>query len=297
MPRVIDPNLLRRISEVEKKLKSHLKVPSSLTNLHPKAAQAKVVYAKYGKVEPGVNRCTRDDGSLDITTTPKLFDRALRILNTLIRALEELGHSIETEESGTYAVIGDDRFRFNIRERITRNFKVDASNWRSAIDTPSGELILKLFNSYRYYEWKDARKPIEFALSFFIAKIELNAEEARIKREEYERYAEIHRPRWEEEKKLAEELKLKLENEKNQLDELFKSVKRWRKAQDIRDFANAKAALANDTNTMDEATRDWLKWAIEKADWLDPNVLREIELLKDVRRERYDERDQTTFRW
>ena len=303
MSRVVDPILLERISDVENRLKGHLTVPGSMPNLHPKVAAAKMKFESYKPHNKEQLYPTGYDGVIDIATTPKLFNRAIRIMNTLIRALERLDYVVDTqkrrgyeEKIGTYAFIGDDKFQFDLRERFKREFQVDRTGWRYSVDTPSGELILRL-NEHTIYEWKDAKKPIETVLSSFIAKIELRAEDEVRKREEYAKYAAIHRPRWEAEKRIAEELKANKENEKTQLDLLFKSVKRWRKAQDIRDFVNAKAAIAESTNTMDEGIASWIAFAYEKADWFDPNIQKEVELLKDVRREEYDERDRPNFHY
>src|SRR5256885_13996917 len=82
---------------LEKELapEQRIRVADELVSPHPLVAEAGALLAKAkpnkeGLVARGDRRC------LDVHVSPALLDRALRILDALLKALEQRGHSIET---------------------------------------------------------------------------------------------------------------------------------------------------------------------------------------------------------
>ena len=144
-----------------------------------------------------------------------------------------------------------------------------------AIGSITGVLSLKL-ESYREKEWKDGKVLIEDRLAEIIAHLELVGEERAadtLKRK-------IQREKEEEILRLKKELEKRKNEELLNFKELLNQSIRWRKAVDLREYLDKMEALAKLNNTVTDKFEQWLKWARDKADWYDPFVERDDELLK-----------------
>jgi hypothetical protein len=82
---------------LEKELspESQILVASELTSPHPLVAEAAAVLAKVKPSKEGLLR-RRDRRCLDLQVSPALLDRALRIMDALLKALELRGYTVET---------------------------------------------------------------------------------------------------------------------------------------------------------------------------------------------------------
>ena len=49
----------------------------------------------------------------------------------------------------------------------------------------------------------------------------------------------------------------------------------------IRKYVEAKKEKAQNENTLDQETQEWINWANDKADWLDPLINKPDEILDD----------------
>ena len=95
-------------------------------------------------------------------------------------------------------------------------------------------------------------------------------ESYRISREAREERARIEA----EEKKRAEERKQRMSEEKDKTRELISLARRHKIAMEIREYVSAmREAESPDYNP------EWADWALKKADWYDPVIAREDELL------------------
>ena len=54
---------------------------------------------------------------------------------------------------------------------------------------------------------------------------------------------------------------------------------RWKKATDLKNFITAIENKAIKENTLSEELSNWIKWANDKADWFDPLVNKNDDLL------------------
>lgn len=57
---------------------------------------------------------------------------------------------------------------------------------------------------------------------------------------------------------------------------------RFYKAQHIRDYVSQIEERATISSSLTEELRDWIQWAREKADWFDPFINREDDLLCNI---------------
>src|SRR5690625_629794 len=159
-------------------------------------------------------------------------------------------------------------FHFELREKNNKLILLlKAENWLSYRDTNRKEL-----------EFKDIKeKPLEEQLGDIIYKMFVvgNRQYAEYKIEEL-----IEERKWEErerERRLEQLRKGELEEVK----ELTQAVSDWDKARKIREFANELEIKINefDDEQQKELLFRLLKWARDKADWIDPLVEEEDEFL------------------
>lgn len=215
-------------------------------------------------------------GEIEIRVTPGNVSRSLRFMDAFIKLIRARGYKVIFEHEA-YVVIGEDKFEISLKEKMKRTFVEGNYSWRTAIDNPTGTLCLRLKErAYRVLEWKDGKLPIEKQLSKILVDLELHVQELK---KERARINEYWRKEDEKRQKIEDAQKVK-DTELNEFKLLLKKAKRWHEAEMIRGFiANIKS------KSHSEETIDWIGWAERKADWYDPSIEAEDELLKDVDRE------------
>jgi intergrase/recombinase len=67
--------------------------------------------------------------------------------------------------------------------------------------------------------------------------------------------------------------------------EMLLKASRWHKAVNVRNYIDAVEYRAITSNHLSDELKDWLIWARKKADWYDPFIESEDELLNEVDRE------------
>jgi hypothetical protein len=97
-----------------------IQVPEETGVLHPLVERTARTLRSAKKSERGylVPRAKRH---LDVTVTPGTLDRALRIMDALVRALEARGFAVaisQDERSATFASVLDERIGFALEERV-----------------------------------------------------------------------------------------------------------------------------------------------------------------------------------
>jgi hypothetical protein len=217
-------------------------------------------------------------GHLDIAVAPINISRALRFMDTLIRAVEARGFRVENP-GDTYVFLADRRMKILLRERLKKGEKL--TNWGSPEYIPTGKLYFRL-DSYPRREWNDNSKTIEEQLPAIVARLaiqgkEMLADQLRRKREEEERA---------EKERIAKKLKEMKEKELLSFIQVLQASNRWHRAINFRKYIAAFEKKALENNRMTPELRVWLEWARQKADWYDPFIEKEDELLREVDRER-----------
>jgi len=274
---------IHREAEAPEVSPPEVKVPVTLRRPHSLVQQAADLLRKGGVDEYGRLWAPRDE-SLEIHVSRALLPRALRIMNSLVMALESRGHTVRIGKpangygrTGTLAVINSEELRFSLREHLDRvgheptpkeiaeKAKHSWASWRSYDYRLSGRLKLEIdsYESGFRKSWSDGKKtPLEEKLGPFIVGLEVLAAHERVQRLERE---EEHR-RWEEERHRAEEEAEKRRLEEERVKELRQLVSDWREAQEIRAFLR----VVLDRSPEDEKVGEWVRWGLEVADRLDP---------------------------
>lgn len=228
--------------------------------------------------------------ALDIWVSRESFDRALRIADALIKALESHGHAVEEaqdprREAGRTLiriVDGEDWFTFRIQEEVEPDPEVVAKNrhrkpdifgrpWKPSESDmrPTGQLRLLLYEDDRYRRrgWGDGKKRrLENHLGELIFALEDSARRSRERREEWARQ-ERERAEAERRAREAEECR---RQEKARVDVLFHEVTAWVDARSLRQYLAEVRAQAGGSLATDSDLQNWLAWATAIADRMDP---------------------------
>lgn len=256
---------------IKKEVEPLLKVPRQLIDPDPRIVRAQRILTEVSpyRRDEAMRSCY---GELDISVSKSNIDRALRIMDTLVKCFNARGYRTIQNDRFTTVYIREVSQRISLRE-ITK--KVPGKNkWPEYDFEPTGVLAIKV--GY-IGEWKDGRLPIEEQLSKIIAKMEWHTEElhsiwAENKRQKDERDAIARKKREEKQRKIDE-----LERFKN----LLQEAERWQKSTLLRDYIRA-AEADESLGVPIEQKKEWLNWATRKADWYDPKINAEDELLKEV---------------
>lgn len=260
-----------------------LTVPDKLSKPDPHIQKTKDYYKelKSRKKNNDWEFVHNSKGIVSINVSDSLLNRALCFMDTLIKLFKKRGHEIKVYDK-TEIVINDKKYNIRLTEKHKRVKNITDSRWPSYDLIPTGNLCLKLDNVYPDKEWTDTTtKPIEGKLSDILAWIEIKAEKDRIKTIE----RDIQRKIWEEERKKEAELKQLQDQELLNFQAMFDTATRWHKSQYIRNYIKEYEAYALKTESLDNDKLKWIEWANEKADWYDPFIEKQVELLEDIDRE------------
>ena len=88
-----------------------------------------------------------------------------------------------------------------------------------------------------------------------------------------------------EKERIANELHLEKEKDLAAFKETMQKAARWHKVVNLRNYIDAIEQSAIEKDNFSEELKRWVEWARKKAEWYDPFIEREDELLKDVDRE------------
>jgi hypothetical protein len=250
-----------------------LTVPDRLTNPDKMviAARKSLIkekrnYTHYKGIVHTVN------GELNIRVSPANIDRALIFFDTLIKLVRARGHKLEILGYKTYAIIDEQQIEVRIVEKA-KMVKID-DRWGSTQFHPSGILTFR-FERFLKDEWISGSKPLEEQLPSILVKLEIEAQRAK---EEHRQIDEWHQQQ-EEKKRLKEEHKQRIEKEWSDFKELIKQAKRLQRVTFLRQYLDVVEKRAKTEGKIDDHFVHWIEWARAKADWYDPLLNREDELL------------------
>jgi len=276
----IQKHLSRVKNEIENDPKVNLKVPDKLTNPDSIIALArdKLYKEKIWNKNQGIIQV--NTGDLDIYVSPNNFSRALRFMDTMIKASRNRGHEFINKNNSVYVRLFGEEFQISCREKSRKITVMDKYGEKTEYE-PTGILSFRLGESFRMKEWIEGKIPIEEQVSKILAGIEYRGwkeQEERIKREKI--WAENR-----EKQRIAKELEERKAKELADFKELFKKSKRHEEAEVIRRYIQKLEDYAISKNELTEELNEKIAWARKKAEWYDPFVEAYDELLNDVDRE------------
>ena len=274
----------------EKMPENKIKVPLSLDSPHDLIVmtQRSLIGAKAdarGLKQP------RARGCLDIHVGQGSIDRAMLIMDTLVKALETRGFDISVQKEAPFSTtiaVMDEIIEFALNEDLNRTERKLTSAqmkekekhpWMYSIQeydySPNGILYLRIKNDDSLNTrktWSDGRRQrLEECLNSFVgglAKAAIAIKHLRTERERREL-------RWQEEKRQREESeRIRRENEEK-MKILDREVESWQRSQQIRSYIEAvkKWGIQKYGEIKpDSKLYEWLTWATKQADRLDPLV-------------------------
>ena len=204
-------------------------------------------------------------------------NRALRLIDTLVKLLKYRGHSITLNYNNDPRInIKGIEIEFYLREKTKR---VPSKNgWSTTDKVPTGEFAIKFGRYSREKEFSDGKLKLEDCLAQILAFLELYAENEIIRNEEIRVY---HLKR-EEEEKIRKAHEEKKKNELAKFNKLISNSNRFEQTEKIRNYINAVEKIAIANNNLDEELKNWIIWAKEKTEWYDPLINKYDELLNNV---------------
>jgi hypothetical protein len=241
----------------------------------------------YGIVRPRAKHC------LDVRVGKESIDRASRIMDALIKALDDRDIELmfDDEDRQTARIVVDgETLGFSLEEKTHRERyqptraeqkeleKNPYYRYRLPDDTffPSGNLSLKLDIGWwgRGFRgtWSDGKKQrVEGCLNKFIIAAYKAAAAKKADRIERER----QKLEWQEQERRREILRQQIEREQERLDALNAQAKAWYEAQQLRAYVQAVRSAGyypQHSITGGQAIDEWCAWALEQASRLDPTV-------------------------
>ncbi|MCW3107243.1 MAG: hypothetical protein JWQ09_1749 [Segetibacter sp.] len=270
------------LSELQKEIESDpkldMRVPEKLTNPDKLIIEARNSLTERSKyLNNGLAWCSIDH--LSIKVSPGNISRALRFMDKFIKVLKIRGHEVYVRHDSTYVVIEKEEIMISLRESLKREL-VDDGRWKTAKDTPTGLLCLKM-GRYNDKEWKDGKQTLEEQLSQIIVRLETEGKQLR----ERSLRREKERLEAQETERIRKELEKRQEKELEDFKGILQQASRLHKATTIRTYIDKVEAHAAENGNVTEEIMQWLAWARKKADWYDPLIECEDDLLKDIDRD------------
>ena len=277
-------NFSKLLNEITDDTTLSFKVPDKLSNPDKLISEAKEDLANKAKEKYGIYRgiTTTSNGVISISVAPKNCNRALRIMDKIIKLLKQRGHNVFVKSNTTIVEIKGEEIKIRLRERLKRITIPDAKySWSSTDYIPTGILTFKV-DEYPEKEFYDNNKQtLEEQIPKILTKLELVSD--KIRRDNEER--EIRHQEYKKQKEIEEAIKKRHANEIENFKKLLEDSERWKKATDLRNFIKELESNAIKENKLSEELSNWIKWANDKADWYDPLVNKNDDLLTEKDKE------------
>lgn len=211
-----------------------------------------------------------------IAVSPHQVGRALRILDTLVKALERAGFEIvvDEKERELQVVILGEAIPFRMREASAQipipPEKREEGIFSRAYDYhPKGVLSIQLpkYLDQVKSSWSDGKKPLEENLATVFEGILVAAVRYKERSEELAAWKADFR----EKERIRAEEKAALEHERKTLDTLVQEAQRWTMSQQVLDYVtHIETQLAAAGNEIPEAAQEWVAASKKRAEQLDP---------------------------
>lgn len=260
-----------------------------MTDFHPLVKQAKNEFIRRQNKKQS-NRWDYEEERipiLSIQVSSEHIDRALSIYDAVIKQLFQRGYSVEVTQHGTIAIVQGIRIPLRLREKDKRVLKTDRKyTWDQYDYIATGNLVfvieLRAWRRKEYYDTEYVK------LEEKTDKIVENIIKQGIEEREWEIRSEINRKLEEERKQLELERKKRTNAELEKFNAILIQQNRWHQAQIMRDYLNQYENYFQNLNQLDEQKKEWLDWARKKADWYDPFIELNDEVMKRIDRDKLE---------
>lgn len=265
-----NPEILGPVEEqrrFESSAANKIEVPQRVGRYHPLVQQTRAALEDAGESDGGGQGTRR----LNVDVSKKSRPRALRVMNTLIKALEirEMPVTIDASTGRTVVDVRGISIGIQLEERYEQ-VEVRSGPWPRRRRRGTGRLALKIdgWNRDLRQTWADGkRQRVERCLNSFVVGLVTFAEGER----EWER-KRMEREREERERRRQiEDEKRRKALERKRVTEIRQQAANWQEADLLRAYvAVVRSALARPDGSLDEAAAAWLEWAEGYIERLDP---------------------------
>lgn len=229
-----------------------------------------------------------DRGFPNIVVTPKNIDRALIILDCLIKNFHSLKYKVLLKEEGLAIVAREDiEMKISIRE-IYNSLQVDSDfGWKTRELVPNGKLAIKagLFGTY---EFSDSNKGlVEDQILKILIKIESDFSEMSNLR----KVRQLEEAKREELQKTEREKQKLKEDELNKFIQFYNNAHRWKNYNILKEYFD----FINTQSDKSSQTEQWLEWASKKLEWYNPLTDVKEEFLEDVDKDTLNFKNKTCY--
>lgn len=261
----------------ERQSRNRIRVPRQLVDPHPLVRRTAEVLRSAGPGLYGTVNARREK-CLDLRVGTRSLERALRIMDALVKALERRGFRVTistAEKPETQVEMLGQRLSITLDERIKRTEHVPRNGERYGPKwdyIPSGQLRLKIdeWGGSARKTWSDGeRARLERQLNDVIVGLVVIADAKRAREQERER-EEAARREAERQRALAEQARREEEERRLVLERQAES---WTKSQRLRAFVDEVERRAKEKGVSiapDSELGGWIVWARQHADRLDP---------------------------
>ena len=285
-----DPEHLVARREFEVQPQNRIVVAETLDRPHALVAATERALRKLKRRNPGDQPIT-ERPALAISVSEASLPRALRIMDALVKALEDRGMPLRIEPDDkrrTCLTLQGQVIAIRLVENTARTEREPTEKERQEIKKHgytylpdrysyhhTGMLKLGILSGYRDELQKvvadGKQQRIEQLLNEFIVKIETEA----VRRKRDAEHHERQRLRWGEEARLRREYEEKQRKEMERFKALEEEARNWKRAEDLRAYITAvetKAAREQGSVAVESDLGRWIVWARQKADWIDPII-------------------------
>ncbi|MBI5818270.1 MAG: hypothetical protein HZA88_04720 [Verrucomicrobia bacterium] len=271
-PTLLTPEM-RLLIETESRPENRIQVPGSLRNPHHLICQSKAVFESDKLRSSDVMWSPPNQPRLNLWTSSASLPRALRIMDTLLKALEQRGLAIELnarQGQETRVIVGKEKVCIELRELADSIEQPAEEHWFHRRRSRLCFRIVEYQPEGGRKTWRDGKRYcLEDCLNEIVIGIMASAE---AKRQQRLRWEEEERQRREEERRRQEEERLRQEEAacRKGLEDQAAS---WARSTQIRAFLKAGEQVVTErAGHLTPGSREakWFEWAYRHADRLDP---------------------------
>lgn len=291
--------LTQALSEVEPLIarealpENKITVGSALVKPHPLVARTTQLLRSAPRWGAGFALPPVWEDSLDIRVAPGNTGRALRIMNALIKSLEVRGYRVaidaQNKHATTVTLLGQ-TLEFKLDEILRRSEHVQTTDEKKQLEKyplsyapryefrPTGRFALRIkgwSEGKRHNQSDSDERLLEDCLNDFIADLIRVAAISKAKDLEWKE----RERKWAEERRRQEEQEKLRREEAARLKALEEEALAWHRSNQIRAYVEAirEAAAHRDGNMQpDQKLHDWVSWALQQADRMDPLKIRSL---------------------
>jgi hypothetical protein len=276
--------LKNRIKQIECDQRISLSVPERLTKpdiLVKNTIEYYDAIKRFHRSHSSYEHYPDRKGTLNIKTSENNTQRALRIMDTIIKVLRKRNHDVQASHWDTYAVFDKEHVKFRIREKHVVSDKKDNFGGRILENTEALVFVVDR-GAYDRKEIIEGVEKLENKISMIVAIIEMEGERLIERSIQWE----IQRKKQEEQQQIEREFKKLQEKEFKSFKDLFIQAERLHQANIIRTYIQTVETSTSKLGMSYEEFKNWKEWAEMKVAWYDPLVAAPDKLLTDHHKDR-----------